>query len=156
MPNKFHRKTLKTNEKKNNRTRNRTSLKRNFYVTANDKQTAQVVVFLLQFLNNVKMFHWNTYFYSEHKATDMLYEKLNDLVDELVETLMGKSGHRILNVNRMEIRFDKSKTQFKHNLVECREKLLQWEPFMKKNNLVNLRDEIVDVINKTLYLLSMI
>jgi hypothetical protein len=49
----------------------------------------------LEILNTVKLYHWKTYSYSTHKATDQLYEELNELIDEFIEVMLGKSKNRV-------------------------------------------------------------
>jgi hypothetical protein len=36
--------------------------------------------------------HWQTTSYAEHKALQKYYESMPDLVDDLVETYMGRNG----------------------------------------------------------------
>ena len=55
----------------------------------------QITVVFLEMLMMVKLFHWKTYSYATHKATDELYEKLNGNIDEFSEVLLGKTGSRI-------------------------------------------------------------
>ena len=54
-----------------------------------------IIMLCLQILNTIKLYHWKTMKYSEHKATDELYDDLNGKIDEFVEVLMGKDGKRI-------------------------------------------------------------
>jgi hypothetical protein len=49
----------------------------------------------IEILNIVKIYHWKTFSYPEHKATDELYESLNGRIDEFVETMLGKTGKRV-------------------------------------------------------------
>ena len=52
-------------------------------------------------LNMVKLYHWKTDSFSQHKATDELYESLNLNIDRFVEVLMGKgTSSRIHMVNQ--------------------------------------------------------
>lgn len=44
------------------------------------------------FLNNIKLFHFQTEKYSEHKSSDTLYSELLDGFDKLMEVLQGKYG----------------------------------------------------------------
>ena len=55
----------------------------------------EIVVKFLQILNMVKLYHWKTYSYATHKATDDLYSKLNENMDKFIEVLLGKAGNRI-------------------------------------------------------------
>jgi len=54
-----------------------------------------IVLNFLQILNTVKLYHWKTHSYSQHKATDKLYGQLNDNIDTFVETMLGKHGNRL-------------------------------------------------------------
>ena len=51
-----------------------------------------VVTPLLTILNQIKVFHWQTSSFSEHKALDMTYEALEESIDEFVETYQGTFG----------------------------------------------------------------
>ena len=62
----------------------------------NYKYTQKIIVLtFIQMLNTVKLYHWKTHSYAEHKATDTLYENLNVNIDKFVETMLGKHGNRV-------------------------------------------------------------
>ena len=42
----------------------------------------------LEFLNNLKLFHWNTRSYSQHMASDELFEELTKKIDTLIESFL--------------------------------------------------------------------
>jgi len=46
----------------------------------------------LSFQNQLKVYHWQTFSYSQHKALGKAYDKLDDLFDTFVETYYGKYG----------------------------------------------------------------
>ena len=54
----------------------------------------ELVMKFIEFLNIIKVYHWKTLSYPEHKATDELYESLNGRIDEFMETMLGKTGKR--------------------------------------------------------------
>jgi len=54
-----------------------------------------IVLMFLQMLNTVKLYHWKTSSYAEHKATDELYTNLNLNIDSFVEIMLGKTGGRV-------------------------------------------------------------
>ena len=81
----------------NNKTR------RDNYGKSMQKCKQEVVVEFLTILNSVKLFHWKTYSYPTHKATDELYTKLNEHIDEFVEVMLGKKGDRV-NLRRVKKR----------------------------------------------------
>ena len=56
---------------------------------------SQIVHVFIELLNIVKLYHWKTTSYAQHKATDELYATLNERVDKFVETMLGKNGSRI-------------------------------------------------------------
>ena len=59
------------------------------------KKPSHITKNLLELLNMVKLYHWKTYSYAEHEATDALYAKLSKHVDEFVEVLLGKNDSAI-------------------------------------------------------------
>ena len=46
----------------------------------------------LQIQNQIRIYHWQTESYAQHKAFDKAYKSLGDLIDNFVETYMGKYG----------------------------------------------------------------
>ena len=109
-------------------------------------------------LMNIKVFHWNTYNFVQHKATDDLYNELQGLVDQFVEVYMGKYSR---------IRFDESFSVDVHDFDESDfKKLLDYYiSFLKKDlprylkssdtDLLNIRDEMLGLLNKTIYLFTL-
>ena len=130
--------------------------------TITNKYNQEIIVLtFLQMLNTVKLFHWKTYSYSQHKATDNLYSKLNDNIDTFVETMLGKTGDRI-NLTRVKsIPLDDY-----HNLEDFQKKVDEYKKFLidmtnddslnitNNSDLLNIRDEILGNINQFSYLLT--
>ena len=56
---------------------------------------SEIILKFIQMLNIIKIYHWKTLSYPEHKATDELYESFNGRMDEFVETMLGKTGKRV-------------------------------------------------------------
>ena len=66
------RKSLKNNKKnKKNITMKQYGLK--------DRAKTNIVETFMGMLNMVKLYHWKTYSYAKHQATDELYKKLNNV-----------------------------------------------------------------------------
>ena len=66
----------------------------------------EMILFFMGMLNTVKLYHWKTFSFATHKATDELYEDLNKYVDEFVEVMLGYHGgvraklpHTNMNMN---------------------------------------------------------
>lgn len=88
----------KRNKKRHNKTRQMMMYgsKRTYHEPGilNKNKSYMVKVFL-EVLNMVKLYHWKTHSFAQHKATDDLYSKLNDHMDRFVEVLLGKDASRI-------------------------------------------------------------
>jgi len=125
---------------------------------SSSKKTSHIVSVFLEILNVVKLYHWKTKSYAQHKATDELYAKLNEHVDTFVEILLGKDETRI---NAIEKRRDLANysnvTDFKKKVYEFRDFLIDISNHFdssKDTDLLNVRDEILGDINQFLYLLT--
>jgi DNA-binding ferritin-like protein len=117
-----------------------------------------IIKIMLQLLNNIKIYHWNTFSYPQHKATDELYSSLGDNIDKFVEVLLGKTNRRI-NLNYIqEIKIYNIKN--KNELINSIEK---YKLFLNKMSyhklftpdLLTIRDEILADLNQFLYLLTL-
>ena len=121
-------------------------------------QTSDIVHTFIEMLNVVKMYHWKTHSFSQHKATDELYSSLNGHIDTFVETLLGKDGSRIEHWNKkIEIMQADNTAQFKSRVNEYRDFLIDLTNHFdanKDSDLLNIRDEILGDINQFLYLLT--
>ena len=123
----------------------------------------EIVIKFLELLNTVKLYHWKTHSYSTHKATDDLYEKLNENIDTFIEVLLGKSGDRVdlSQQKTMSLRSFSTSNELKKYLVSVKEYLVKLDKCdalvhrgMSNSDLFNIRDEILANINQFLYLLS--
>jgi hypothetical protein len=114
-----------------------------------------LVEVFLGILNSVKLYHWKTYSFSQHKATDELYSKLNEHIDTFMEILLGKDQSRIPDFNiRVPLVND---TSFKARILKYREFLIDMTHTFDKErdtDLLNVRDEILGDVNQFLYLLT--
>lgn len=154
MPNKTL--YLKKSSKKM-RTRSRT-LKKSFKKTLSNETKSRIVQTFLEMLNTVKLYHWKTHSYAQHKATDELYSKLNENIDTFVEILLGKDESRIKMVEKRSRLIDSENTKdFKSRIYEYREFLIDISKYFdqkRDTDLLNVRDEILGHINQFLYLMT--
>jgi len=137
---------------------------RSTYHSVNEGKTLQrfereIVVKFLEVLNTVKLYHWKTYRYATHKATDELYSKLNENIDLFVEVLLGKSQDRVnlLHVRNISLKDFSSIDEFKREMVRFKEYLVKLNEnnamkTMSNTDLYNIRDEILGNVNQFLYL----
>lgn len=120
---------------------------------------ALIVKTFLEMLNMIKLYHWKTKSYSQHKATDDLHTSLSSSVDTFVEILMGKDESRIYMIENQMRMYDFSNiADFKDRIYAYRDFLINMSTHLdakKDTDLLNIRDEMLGHINKFLYLLTL-
>jgi|688.fasta_scaffold109029_4 DNA-binding ferritin-like protein len=121
----------------------------------------EITVVFFQMLLMVKLFHWKTYSYATHKATDELYSKLNEDIDKFIEILLGKTGTRIDLMGQKSISLIdlNSPQQLKLKIESFKSYLVGLTnnkaiTSMTNTDLLNIRDEILGDMNQFLYLLT--
>lgn len=145
--------TKKTSSSKNKTKRSTRS--------AGEYSHSRIVCTFLEMLNMVKLYHWKTYSYSTHKATDELYSDLNSNVDAFVEVLLGKEGTPRVNLTHMKSLplYDFSSVgQFKQKIAQFKvylEHMSKCPSLMNSSDLLNIRDELLGNLNKFTYLLTL-
>ena len=119
---------------------------------------SRIVHTFLDMLNTVKLYHWRTHSFAEHKATDELYAKLNEHIDQFVEVLLGKDASRIQMVDRrLQLLDISSNTDMRQYMFECRAFLVDMSRYFdvkQDSDLLNIRDELLADVNQFLYLLT--
>lgn len=120
-----------------------------------------IVLTFLEMLNTVKLYHWKTHSYSQHKATDELYSNLNKNIDSFVETMLGKNGSRVnlSKVKSIPLNDYSSLKDFEKKVDEFRTFLIEMTKDSNLNitnnsDILNIRDEILANINQFYYLLT--
>jgi len=119
---------------------------------------SKIVRTFIEMLNTVKLYHWKTRSYAEHRATDELYETLNKHIDRFVEVYLGKDESRITAwERRLEAKQPMNKSDFKQRIYEYREFLKNLSLHFdakKDSDLLSIRDDILGHINQFLYLMT--
>ena len=144
----------KNRKRRNNKTR-RISFAKNNYTEQ------KIVTTFLQMLNTVKLYHWKTSSYAQHKATDELYANLNLNIDTFVEIMLGKTGGRVnLTGQKTLPLLDYT------NVTDFVKEINRYKYFLNNMNnnsglnitnnsdLLNVRDEILGNLNQFTYLLT--
>jgi DNA-binding ferritin-like protein len=119
---------------------------------------ASNVNFFIGLQVQLKINHWQTKGYSRHQAFGMAYDELQDLVDTYVEESMGKYGRFVLNDETKTIQLSNiSEIDMKSFINTVREALTQFTEELDETdtNLLNIRDEMLGLINKLSYLLTL-
>lgn len=144
--------SIKTAKRRNQK--NRTIKKRG----GKKMDKSKITKMFIDMLNTVKLYHWKTHSFAQHKATDELYSKLNEHIDTFIEVLLGKDESRIkLMEKKMELLDTSSKAEFKTRIHQYREFLIDMGNVLhpkRDTDLLNIRDEILGDINQFLYLLT--
>lgn len=148
--------SLKHKSKSSFKTRKNKSYK---YIATFQKE---ITIVFFEMLLLIKLYHWKTYSYSTHKATDSVYASLNKNMDRFMEVLLGKSGIRmnfkdkktipLIDVDSLEKLIEKV-----HSFINYLDKLTSNKTLllMMDTGLLNIRDEILENMNQFLYLLSL-
>lgn len=122
----------------------------------NSTSGGDIVSTLLAIRNQVKLYHWQTKSFADHKATDDLTAALDLAIDKFVEVYMGKYGRpkvskgiKLHNFSSAAARqFVSKQTLYLINVLPRK---------MKKTDtdLLNIRDEILAELNKIRYLFTL-
>jgi hypothetical protein len=122
-----------------------------------DNIIENIICYFFQVQCNIKINHFQTLKYSRHKATDELLDILLDLSDKFVEVYLGhyntkpnfvgKFRVNIINVDDMDI--FKLLEEFRMILRSFDNKLT------KDTELLNIRDDMLAAVNRTLYLFAL-
>ena len=154
----------KTYKTKTNKKKTKTTTSKNYSKSSSkiiEDFQKEITVIFLEILLTIKLYHWKTYSYATHKATDQLYEELNESIDKFIEVLLGEKKNRINLMNKKSISLNDLDSQSKlENKIESYKKY-----FLNLNNnkamnqmldtgLFNIRDEILEQLNQFLYLLT--
>ena len=147
-----------TNRKKTTKYRNKKNKKTMKLKLYTNRQKSEIVQKFMELLTMIKLYHWKTHSYAQHKATDELYGKLNENIDKFVEVLLGKSKHRVNMLETKMKMYDlDDKTELKEHIFEYRQFLIDMDRCFspkKDSDLFSIRDDILADLNQFLYLLS--
>ena len=121
--------------------------------------SGDIILFFMDMLTTVKLYHWKTMNYATHKATDELYDDLNKYVDEFVEVLLGYKGGVRAKLPRTQITLHdcNSIEEFRKKIDGYKNVLIGFTSRFdgkKNSDLLNIRDEILATLNKSLYVMS--
>lgn len=108
----------------------------------------------------IKLYHWQTSSYPRHKATCDLLVAILPLIDTFVETYMGRyqrprfeSGFK-MNIQELKDNDDSAPSLIKDYIFYLQNDLPKYVE-SNDTDLLNIRDEIVSNLNKTLYLFTL-
>lgn len=115
---------------------------------------------ILAFQNQLRVFHWQTFSYAEHKALGKAYEILDELFDTFVETYYGKYG-KSSEIVEYTIRLESygSDRDVKKTIANKKRELIGYIRSQvltdADQDLKNITDDIEGQINRLQYLLDL-
>jgi hypothetical protein len=116
----------------------------------------QIIVFFLCMLNSIKLYHWKTLSYSQHKATDSLYESLNSHIDKFIEVYLGKNPRVDLSkMKSIPLNDFNSLNELQKNILNYKIFLISISLTPEDSDLLTIRDELLIDLNQFLYLLTL-
>ena len=114
---------------------------------------------LFGFRDQMKLYHWQTLSHARHVASDTFVTNLSAFIDQFIEIYQGKYGRiklgKVSTVRLVDIDDD--------SIIDYLKKYRNYLTFtlsgslhdMKDTDLLNIRDEMLADVNKTLYLFSL-
>lgn len=120
--------------------------------------SATDVMFFLSVRSSLKLYHWTSTIYSRHKATDKAIEKLDDLIDEFIEVYIGTTGKRpLLSASLSDANLRVRNLSDEDSVLYVRRCIEHTQHHIDTSaspDLVHIRDEILSVFHRLLYLFS--
>lgn len=108
---------------------------------------------------SIKLYHWQTRVYARHKATDDLLANLSDLIDQFIEVYIGKytrpDFEGSFGIEIDELDDDSAKKLISEYIVAIKTRVPKYLKKESDTDLLNIRDEILALLNKTLYLFTL-
>jgi mannitol-1-phosphate/altronate dehydrogenase len=116
----------------------------------------EFVKVLFTFQHELKMYHWRTYEYPRHKATDKLMRSLLEFIDLFVESYMGKY-ERVDTPENIQLRTTiTDKNAISKLMNPFLSFLKKWKKDLKgQGEFINLIEEIQTQVEQTKYLMTL-
>jgi DNA-binding ferritin-like protein len=128
---------------------------------------SEIICKIMQTRDILQIYHWNTKSYARHKASDDLVQGLTSHMDKFVEVYMGINKNENITVNKKLTLKSYNDSQIANCLIDLLNYLedLTLESrdrtYLRKSktrvtsDLLNIRDDMMNEIHKTLYLFTL-
>lgn len=121
--------------------------------------SAEILHVLLILRNQVKLYHWQTFSFGRHKATDDLVTSLDTNIDKFTEAYMGRYGRPkfTATLGKLQI-YDASDAKAPKLIGEAISWLSKRLPKLLKKedtDLLNIRDEILADLQQARFLFTL-
>ena len=117
-------------------------------------KTKDLMSTFVNFVAQIHIFHWQSKKYAEHVALGSLYDGIQDLSDDFMEVFIGNNdGARAGSEDMIP-------GLFSLDVSSVGEVIFSFESFLKNmdvesTDLLNIRDEMLALVHKTQYLLTL-
>ena len=108
--------------------------------------------FLLEAADQIRVLHWGTTSYPEHVALGDLYDAISDATDKIAEALMGAQGERLQLKGTLEL-VDYAEGVPANYVRGIGEALTSITGL--PTDILNMRDDLLATVHKTSYLLTL-
>ncbi len=111
--------------------------------------------------NQMRVFHWQTQktpgSFAQHEAFGTAYDELDPLIDDFIEIYQGKKGKLMANgtFNLSLHNLDDNPEAFIDEFVEYLVNIVPQRLDEADTDLLNIRDEMLAILNQTKYRLHM-
>lgn len=111
-----------------------------------------LIQFLLEAANQVRVLHWGTPSYPEHAALGDLYEAISDTTDKIAEAVMGAQGKRLQLKGTLELvdYAEGMPATYVAGIGKALESITGLP-----TDILNMRDDLLAAVHKTSYLLTL-
>jgi hypothetical protein len=121
--------------------------------------SAQHIHFFFEMREQLKLYHWQTFMYARHKATDDVIKGLDESIDLFVEVYMGKYGRpnitRTTNTIVIKNMTEKTSENFVKDCIAYLQTTLTKSLKGSDTDLTNIRDEMLGKLHQLLYLFTL-
>lgn len=110
---------------------------------------------LFYFQNQIKLKHWQTTVFSEHKSLDGLHDIISDLKDEIIEKIIGYSNIRPKNIKIDILKDNINSAQLMDEIIKFADELGKYSTISNMPDIGNVAQTLSGEAAKTKYLLSL-
>jgi hypothetical protein len=121
-------------------------------------EKSDIILFFLHLQNQTQVLHWQTTSFARHKAFDDTYNALGGHIDAFIEIYQGKYGRIYLEGNSPYQLHDIDGEDVNGQISDWIEVLTVELPSILDDmdtDLLNIRDEMLSILNKLKYLLTL-
>lgn len=117
----------------------------------------EITEHLLQHVNQIRLYHWKTTSYSRHKATDDYMDVINPIIDNIIESLQGGRGLRIVSSFGLKYQYidDKNAGAYLESEKYWFENQMPLLLDKKESDILNLRDELLSALKRLMFLFTL-